>query len=458
MSRRTLCLIFAALAISYLCYERVDHNPYGRYFAEVLDQVDRNYVEKVDDQRLFETAVDRLVHQLDPYSSFIGQSKAARFHESLGQKFGGIGIEVSLDPDSKQLTVMSPLVGTPAYAAGVRTGDKILAVDGTSTTGFSLDDAVKLLRGRPGDPVVIRVLHDGQSAPTDYQIKRSEIKVDSVLGDTRLPDGSWNFLLPGRDRLGYLRITSFGDRTVGELTSALGWLHEHDCQGLIIDLRNDPGGLLDAAKEACDLFLDKGDLIVSTRRRRAPEEQFRASGRGPYPRLPLVVLVNHYSASASEIMAACLQDHDRAAVVGERSWGKGSVQNVIPIEGGRSILTLTTASYWRPSGKNIHRRENSKPTDVWGVSPNPGCEVKMSEDEFATWIEARRKHDVVAAKKRHSSEKPDMNRADAKAPDAKAPDAAEAKPDGAAQPGDDPQSVDPQLKKAIEVLEAKIAE
>src|SRR6185295_15681674 len=350
MPRRTLWLIALSVFASYLCYERLDHNPYGRYFAEVLEQVDRHYVEPVDNQKMFENAISNTIKQLDPYSSFIGQSKATRFQETLGQKFGGIGIEVSLDPETKQLTVMSPLVGTPAYAAGVRTGDKILAVNGNPTAGFSLDDAVKLLRGRPGEPVVLRIQHDGQAEPTDYEIARAEIKVDSVLGDQRNPDGTWNFMLPGHDHLGYVRMTSFGDRTASELAAALKWLKEHDCKGLIIDLRNNPGGLLDAARDTCDLFLDKGDVIVSTRRRHSPEEFFYASGRGRYQKLPLAVLVNHYSASAAEVLAACLQDHDRAKVIGERSWGKGSVQNVIPIEGGKSLLTLTTASYWRPNG------------------------------------------------------------------------------------------------------------
>jgi carboxyl-terminal processing protease len=425
MPRRNLLLIFGALVLSFLCYQRLDRNPYGRYFAEVMDQVDRNYMEPVNEEQLFDTAVDGVVRQLDGYSSFIGRSRTTRFQETLGQRFGGIGIEVSLDPQTNQLTVLSPLVGTPAYTAGVRSGDKILAVDGTSTAGFSLDDAVKLLRGKPGDPVVLRVLHKGETAPSEYEISRAVIKIDSVLGDKREPDGSWNFLMAGQDRLGYVRITSFGDETPSELAAALAWLEERDCRGLVIDLRNNPGGLLDAATAACEPFLKKGDLIVSTKRR-GVDDPCRASGRGKYQGLPLVVLVNHYSASASEIMAACLQDHQRAVVVGERTWGKGTVQNVIPIEGGKSILTLTTASYWRPSGKNIHRSEKSRPEDDWGVRPDAGCDVKMSDEEFAKCMEARRRRDV-----------------------ARAPSTAEAPADSA------PEATDPQLKRAIACLQPK---
>ena len=449
MPRRTLRLIFAALLVSYLCYERLDRNPYGRYFAEVLDQVDRNYMEPVDKERLFETAVNGVVHQLDGYSSFIGQSKALRFHEQLGQKFGGIGIEVSLDPDTKQLTVMSPIAGTPAYTAGVRTGDKILAVDGNSTAGYSLDDAVKLLRGKPGEAVVLRVLHAGQASPTDYAIARAVIKVDSVLGDRREADGSWNFFLAGHDHLGYVRITSFGDQTVSELTAALAWLQERDCRGLIVDLRNNPGGLLDAAREACDLFLEKGDLIVSTQRRKVREE-YRASGSGPYQKLPLVVLVNHYSASASEIVAACLQDHQHADIVGERTWGKGTVQNVIAIEGGKSILTLTTASYGRPSGKNIHRRETSKPEDEWGVLPDPGCEVKMSEEEFTKWIEARRERDIIKPQAALYAKTVGYQAGTEQA--GVGQNETDPQPAGAEDPRQE--DIDPQLKKAVERLEA----
>ena len=196
-------------------------------------------------------------------------------------------------------------------------------------------------------------------------------------------------------------------------------------------MRNNPGGLLKAAEQICNLFIPAGAVIVSTRGRDGRDaETYVADGDGPYQQLPLVVLVNDRSASASEIVAACLQDHQRATVVGERTWGKGTVQNVISLEGGKSLLKLTIASYWRPSGKNIHRLTSSKETDEWGVRPDPGCEVKLDEKQVAAWLDRRRARESRAA-------------------------AATA---GGKSAGDDAASqFDPQLQRAIEVLDEKLA-
>lgn len=396
MSRRSLMLIMIVAMVSYACYRRADHNPYGRYFAEIMEKIDRNYVEPVDNQKLFEGALEGMVGKLDDYSSFISRRDADQFHQSLDQKFGGVGIEVSVDPKTQDLTVMSPLVGTPAYIAGVRAGDKIVSIDGNSTKGFSLKDAVALLRGKEGEPVTLSVVHDGETKPVDYTLVRKVIKVDSVLGDLRGPDDSWNYFLTGHPGIGYIRITTFGELTVKELQAALAWLQERHCRGAIIDLRNNPGGLLPAATETCDLFLDSSKLIVSTRGREGKvEEEIFSTGSGPYPKLPLVILVNHYSASASEIVAACLQDQHRAVIVGERSWGKGTVQKVLPVEGGRSRLKLTTASYWRPSGRNIHRLKSAAENDPWGVDPDEDCAAPMTDKELTAWLEYRRDRDIV---------------------------------------------------------------
>ena len=430
MPRRTLWLIFIVAVASLACYERADRNPYGRWFSEVLDTVNRYYVEPVDDQKLFEGALNGMIGRLDEYSAFLPRNQASQFQETIDQQYGGIGIEVNLEGENKDLTVMSPLVGTPAYKAGVRAGDKIVAIDGKSTANRTLNDIVGWLRGHPGDPVTLSVLRTGQEDPLTFELVRARIKVDSVLGDLRAPDGSWNFFLPGEDKIGYLRINSFGETTVEELNAALVWLTERDCRGVILDMRNNPGGLLQGAEEVCDLFLPKGATIVTTRGRdERVQRKAEATGSGQYQQLPLVVLVNDKSASAAEIVAACLQDHKRASVVGERTWGKGTVQNVIPLEGGRSLLKLTIASYWRPSGKNIHRLESSIADDEWGVKPSAGHEVKLDEEQTASMEEARRRRDVLP----HVSP-------------------------GEAPPGasDTPLDFDPQLKAAVELLQNEL--
>jgi carboxyl-terminal processing protease len=428
MPRRTLWLIFAVVVVSLACYERADRNPYGRWLAEALDAIGRSYVEPVDEQKLFEGALAGMVGKLDEYSVYLPRSQAPQLQESLDQQYGGIGIEVALEGDDKQLTVMSPLVGTPAYKAGVRAGDKIVTIDGHSTAKVPLNDIVRWLRGAPGEAVTIAVTRAGHERPIEFRLVRAKIKIDSVLGDLRGPDGSWNFLLPDDEKIGYIRINSFGETTADELVTALEWLKARGCRGLVLDLRNNPGGLLQTAEEVSDLFLPKGAVIVTTRGRDAEVRREAVASGGDYQSLPLVVLVNDRSASAAEIVAAALQDHRRAAIVGQRTWGKGTVQNVIPLEGGRSLLKLTIASYWRPSGKNIHRLESSAERDEWGVKPDPGCEAKLDDKQFAELVEKRRRRDAPASRS-----------------------------PGDASADESPLQFDPQLKRAVEVLEERLA-
>jgi len=229
----------------------------------------------------------------------------------------------------------------------------------------------------------------------DLSIGRAVIAMPSVLGDTRDEENHWSYFLPGQDRIGYIRITTFGENTAAELENALAWLHERDARGLILDLRHNRGGVFDQAIDTCDLFLKEG-RIVSTRGRDGEELKVEeASGDAPYADLPLVILVNQQTASAAEIVAACLQDHHRAIIVGQRTYGKGTVQNVIRLEGGRSLLKLTTASYWRPSGQDIHRHLDVKDQQHWGVQPDEGYEVVLTEEAANALNRHRHQRDVL---------------------------------------------------------------
>jgi carboxyl-terminal processing protease len=428
MPRRTLLLLCLATMVSFACYRRAHQTVYARYFSEIMEAVDRYYVEPVDNQKLFEGAIQGMVDQLDPFSGYIGRRDARQFQQVvLEQRFDGIGIEVAIDPKTKQLRVSTPMVGTPAYEAGIQAGDLVTAIDGRSTTGVGLRQLSELMRGDSGGVVTLTVVRDGEKTPREFRLVRREIKVDTVLGDTRNPDDTWNFFLPGHDRIGYVRITSFGDRTAEEVDAALSQLRAGGVRGLVLDLRDNPGGLLDSAAEVASLFLDADDLLVTTRGREGKElERWVVEQPGAYRQLPLVVLVNHDSASAAEIVAAALADNQRATIVGERTYGKGTVQNVIPIEGGRSVLKLTIATYWRPSGKNIHRLDRSRRGDEWGVKPDEGDEFKLSTKEYAEWQRQRRERDIIGAKT----------------------------PPGAA-PAEPP--VDRQLDRAVECLEQLIA-
>jgi carboxyl-terminal processing protease len=238
------------------------------------------------------------------------------------------------------------------------------------------------------------VIHPGQSDKVEVTLTRENIHVDTVLGDRRKGDDSWDFMLQPQQHIGYVRLTAFSRDTARELRKVLEQLRSDGMRGLILDLRFDPGGLLSAAIEVSDLFVSDG-RIVSTKGRNTPERVWEAHKEGTFEGFPMVVLVNRYSASASEIVAACLQDHKRAVIMGERSWGKGSVQNVIELEGGKSLLKLTTASYRRPSGKDIHRFFDNKDQKQWGVTPDEGFELKLSDAEMHKLFLDRRQRDVV---------------------------------------------------------------
>jgi carboxyl-terminal processing protease len=385
MPRRNVYVLLIITLMGLACAAKASRH--GRQMVYAMDEIKRLSLEPLTEQQIFEGALQGMMSRLDDYSVYISPQELSRFQEELEGEFGGVGIEMLLDQETKDLVVVSPLQNSPALRAGIRTGDKIVRIDGKSTQGLSLEDARERMRGQPGEPVKLGVLHLGETEPVDIEIERAVIQVDTVVGDTRSADGSWNFFLEGADRIGYVRIDSFAYRTDEELERALKWLVEHKLRGLILDLRNNPGGRLDSAINICDLFIeptgsDRGE-IVSTRGRDGETLGVEYATPGAYRGFPMVVLVNQLSASASEIVAACLQDHGRAVVVGQRSYGKGTIQQILDLEPGMGQLKLTTASYWRPSGRNIHRTRDAKDSDPWGVSPDAGMEVKLDDKQLA---------------------------------------------------------------------------
>ncbi len=405
MPRRNLLILLLVLLLAAVCYPRVQQNRYTPVLAGAMNIVERRALEPVTDKELFEGAMQGMLSQLDDYSVYITPRNREKFYETIDQQFAGVGMEVGLDPDSKQLRVLSPVFGSPAYRAGILAGDRILRIGKSGAQGMSLQDAVSLLRGKPGEPVTLTIRHEGSKEPAEVTLVREIIHVDTVLGDTRNPNGSWNFFLEGHDRIGYLRIASFTDDTPAELKEALKWLTARDMRGLVLDLRNDPGGYLKAAVDVCDLLVRSG-VIVTTRRRDGlsgtrsvpttlrVSRTYQASGKAPFTDFPLAAVVNQETASAAEIVAACLQDHRRAAVVGQRTYGKGTVQEVIDLPSGCGAMKFTTSSYWRPSGRNIQRPHDASDKEQWGVSPEPDCKVVLTPEEFTRWQLWRRKRDV----------------------------------------------------------------
>jgi carboxyl-terminal processing protease len=364
-------------------------------FADTLDQVERNYVQPIDRRELMEAAIRGMMSKLDPHSTYIPPAELERFKSSVENEFGGIGVTVTLE--SGQLTVVTPILGSPAYRAGIRAGDALAEIDGLATTGWTIDEAVRRVKGKAGTSIKVTVKHAAGGGTETLEVPRELVRVDSVLGDRRKADDTWNYFLDEEKRVGYVRITNFSRHTTDELRSAVGELAREGMTGLILDLRFNPGGLLSSAVEVSDLFVGEG-RIVSTEGRSGPQRVWEAEKDGTFADFPMVVLINRASASASEIVAACLQDHGRATIVGERTWGKGSVQNVIELEDGKSALKLTTAGYLRPSGKNIHRREGAAEGDDWGVRPDAGFELKLGAEENEAYLADRRKRDAIAAR------------------------------------------------------------
>jgi carboxyl-terminal processing protease len=453
MPRRNLIVLLLAVVVSIACYERATRSRYIATLAEALHVIEGAYVEEVDKRVLFEGAMHGMLDKLDTYSSYIPPEEFLKFKESIDQEFGGIGIFVEVNPETKRLTVMSPLIGTPAHKAGLKQGDTILKIGDVDTTDMSVQESVKIMRGPIGSSIKLTILHLDEQTPREFTLDRAKIVTDSVYGDTRRANDQWDFHLQENPKIGLIRIGTFGERTTVEMQQAFATFRESDStiDGLIVDLRGNSGGLLPAAVDICDMFLDSG-VIVSTRGRGGVlrDEHHAQPGMEIEPQIPVVVLVDRFSASASEIVAACLQDHERAVICGERTWGKGTVQNLIEMEGRRSALRITTATYWRPSEKNIHKTEKNTDADDWGVTPNPGLEVSLTNDELAKVIRDRRNRDFAIDSK---LAKPAINPSPAN--DTPPVPTVEENPTENKSVSDTPFD-DPQLRRAIEYLTEKM--
>ena len=330
-----------------------------RYFREVLQLVKENYVGDApagyDD--LTRAALDGMVSKLDPHSQFLRADEFRETEEELSNAFGGVGIEVELRDG--QISVIAAIADTPADRAGLRRGDRLVKIDGKPIDEPSVEKTVRLVRGEPDTTVTLTVTRTGVAHPLDFVLKRERIRLDSVRNATRYPGG-----------IGYLEITQFSERTGEEFTKALTGLEQQGIKALVIDLRNNPGGLLDAAIDVCNQFFDRDEIIVYTQGR-TPEtrENFRADGTHAPRNYPVAILVNGGTASAAEIVSGAMKDTKRAVIVGEKTFGKGSVQSILELQNGEG-LRLTTARYYTPSGITIHEK---------GIQPH--VEVEISADD-----------------------------------------------------------------------------
>ncbi len=323
--------------------EHPDVYQYLRLFSDVLNIVQDNYVEKVDLKKLMYGAVSGMLRELDPHSSFLKPEEYKELQVETKGKFGGLGIEITMKDNI--LTVVSPLEGTPADKAGMQAGDQIIRIDEQPTQDMSLTEAVQKMRGPKGTKVKLTVIRKGERKPLEFELTRDMISIQSV---------KWRMLEPG---YGYVRVSSFQSGTAADLRKALDQLESGSppLKGLVLDLRNDPGGLLDQAVEVADEFINEGLIVYTGGRLDNQKMRFEAHKNSKPHNFPIVALVNSGSASASEIVAGALQDHKRAIIMGEPTFGKGSVQTVIPLSDG-AALRLTTSLYYTPSGRSIQAK------------------------------------------------------------------------------------------------------
>ena len=365
-------------------------------FSEVFEKIKTDYVEPVGDSTLLENAIRGMLSGLDPHSNYLDPDAFQELQVGTTGEFGGLGIEVGMEDGF--VKVIAPIDDTPAQQAGILSGDLIVRIDETPVKGLSLNEAVDLMRGKPGTEIELTIIREGEEKPLKFNVKRAIIQVKGVRFET---------LLPG---FGYVRITQFQSNTGENLLDALDTLKEANddkLKGLILDLRNNPGGVLGAAVSVSDAFLEEGLIVYTEGRVKDSELKFKATPEDVINGAPVIVLVNGGSASASEIVAGALQDHKRAIIMGEKTFGKGSVQTILPMNSG-AALKLTTARYFTPAGRSIQAEGITpdielEPLNVSAIEPDVNSRIK--EADLAGHLESGTEEDTEKTKSEDSVEK-----------------------------------------------------
>ncbi len=393
----TVCicvLALFALQVPGSTASRDDDYAFVRKLVDIHRQVAANYVEPIDEDKLRDGAIDGMMAELDPFSVYIPPAEQEGFDRMLEGTIKGVGIQLDMSDDGK-IEVVTPIDDSPAFKAGVMAGDLVLKVNGDNVEGLKINEVIKKIAGPLDSKVTLTVRHATGEEAT-LSMTRQEIVVPTVKGFGRKADNGWDFYIANDPKIGYVRITQFTPDTYEKLKNALvganadinnpktyqGMIGE-GMKALILDLRYNPGGRLDQATKVVNMFVDKG-VIVSTKGRNRPEQKTLATVEGTLPYFPMVVLVNEHSASASEIVAGSLMDNKRALVMGNRSYGKGSVQEIMPLDSKGGELKLTVAYYYLPSGRLVHRKKDAKD---WGVEPQ--VIIPMNDTQSANAMRER---------------------------------------------------------------------
>jgi carboxyl-terminal processing protease len=390
MNREKIAWTVSVVLLAVLAFQipgtlaqRDDDYSFVRTLVDIHRRVADNYVDPVNESKLNEGAIDGMLSELDPFSVYIPPAQQEGFDRMLEGSFQGVGIQLD-QKDNGQIEVVTPIDGSPAFKAGVEAGDIILKVNGDSVENLHLTDLIKKIGGPLGTQVSLTARHTTGEEVT-LTMKREEIVVPTVKGYERKQDNSWDYYVCDDPKIAYVRLTQFTEESYDDLRGVLEKLQADGMKGLILDLRFNPGGRLDQAVKIINMLLPKGRTIVVTRGRARSEQRQVSDGKDELPNFPMIVLVNEHSASAAEIVSGSLMDNKRAVVVGDRTYGKGSVQEVIPLDEKGGELKLTVAYYYLPSGRLVHRRKGA--TD-WGVRPqiyapmDPATEEKVAKERY----------------------------------------------------------------------------
>jgi C-terminal peptidase prc len=364
-------------------------------------------------------SLDAMLAKLDKHTGYIPPDVVERFRTDTSGKFRGIGVQIRRNEARDELQVVTPIFNSPAHKAGLKAGDIITTIvsevdpktgktlakpEIIPTKGMTTEDAVKVIKGKPDTRVKLIIEREGSPKPLEFTLIRKDIEVESVLGYKRTEKDTWNYVIDPENKICYVRLTQFSEDTFPELEKVMKKLSKEGVKGFILDLRFNPGGLLDISIKISDLFIDDG-LIVTIKKKDGSETSYVGRSDGSYTTFPMVCLINSGSASASEIVSACLQDHGRAIIMGSRSFGKGSVQTIHPFENKTSIIKLTTATFWRPNGRNLNKSSTKgRDEDEWGVTPDKGYDLKLSKKEENDLFEHQRDSEIIRGGPAPSSE------------------------------------------------------
>lgn len=403
MPTRNVMIITAAMLLSIICYSKVPQNQYARFYERATKELGERYVHEVDQEKLFQGAMNGMMATLDEHSNYLPPRQFEGLDAILNQEFGGLGIQIERLEESTELRIITPVLESPALEAGLQSGDIIVKIGEQFTKDLPEDESLNLLRGAEGTSVKLSVRRSNEPDLLDFQITREIVRTSTLRGFQRQNDGQWNYRLPAPDgNYLYLHVTDFGQRTTQEVRQVIESAEETTgYEGIILDLRGNGGGLLLSAVSICDLFIDQAKVVEIRYRDESRNVTYSSDAATTLDATkPMVILIDRDSASASEITAACLQDHERAVIIGERSYGKGSVQDVVVLDasGDNHAIKYTVAHYVRPSGRNIHRTkpvEEMLPDADWGVQPNEGYTHTFDEQQRLAYLEDRRKRFII---------------------------------------------------------------